>query len=80
MQYTGPIENEQHFLLECPAYKLLREEFILKLEKVGINVPTHICFNNRQYLYGLLNSKTNIIVKLMVKFFRSLLSLQERLI
>ena len=35
--------------------------FNLKLEKVGINVPTkvginvpsHICFNNRRYLYGL---------------------------
>ena len=23
---TGSIENEQHFLLECPAYKLLRED------------------------------------------------------
>ena len=50
---TGSTENEQHFLLEYPAYKLLWEDIILKLEKVGINVPTHICFINRQYLYGL---------------------------
>ena len=40
---TGSIENEQHFLLECPAYKLLQEKFILKLEKEGINVPSHTC-------------------------------------
>ena len=26
-------------------------------------MPTHICFNNRPYLYGLLNSKNNVIVK-----------------
>ena len=32
------LENKQHFLLKCPAYKLLREDFILKLEKVGINM------------------------------------------
>ena len=77
---TGPIENEQHFLLECtcPAYKLLREDFNLKLEKVGINVPTHICFNNRQYLYGLLNSKNNIIVKLMIKFILDLCLVCEK--
>ena len=37
---TGSIENEQHFLLECPAYKLLCEDFILKLEKVAINGRT----------------------------------------
>ena len=73
---TGSIENEQHFLLECPAYKLLQEDLILKLEKLGINVPTHICLNNRQYLYGLLNSKNNIIVKLMIKFIRYLLNMR----
>ena len=54
---TGSIENERHFLLECPAYKLLQEDFILKLKKVAINWPTRICFSNRKYLYGLLNSK-----------------------
>ena len=54
---TGSIENEQHFLLECPAYKLPQEDFILKLEKVAINWPARICFSNRKYLYGLLNSK-----------------------
>ena len=32
---TRAIENEQHFLLECTAYKFLQENFILKLEKVG---------------------------------------------
>ena len=32
---TGPIENEQHFLLECTAYKFLREEFFLKLNRQG---------------------------------------------
>ena len=46
---TGSIENEQHFLLECPAYKLLREDFILKLEKLAINGRTRLCFNNRKY-------------------------------
>ena len=46
---TGSIGNEQHFLLECPVYKLLWEDFILKLKKVAINGPTHICFNNRKY-------------------------------
>ena len=51
---TGSIENEQHFLLECPAYLLIREDFILKLEKEAINGPSRICFNNRKYLYGLL--------------------------
>ena len=30
---TGSIENEQHFLLECPAYKLLQEDFILNWRK-----------------------------------------------
>ena len=42
-------------------------------------MPTNIhfvCFNKIQYLYGLLNSKNNIIVKLMI-FIRSL---QETLI
>ena len=63
---TGSIENEQHFLLECPAYKLLREDFILKLEKVAINGRTPLCFDNRKYLYGLLNSNNNIIVNLMI--------------
>ena len=76
---TGSIENEQHFLLECPAYRLLREDFILKLEKVGINVPIHICFN-RKYLYRLLHRKNSIIVKLMFKFIRSLLNMRETLI
>ena len=28
-------------------------------------MPSHICFNNRQYLYGLLKSKNNNIVKLI---------------
>ena len=77
---TGSIENEQHFLLECPAYKLLREDYVLKLEKVAINGPTHKCFNNRKYLYGLLNSKNDIIVKLMIKFIRSLFNMRETLI
>ena len=48
------LKTMKHFLLEYPAYKLLREDLILKLEKEGINVPTHMWFNNRQYLYGLL--------------------------
>ena len=61
------IENEQHSLLECPAYKLLREDFILKLEKLAINGRTRLCFNNRKYFYGLLDSNNNIIVKLMIK-------------
>ena len=45
-------------------------------------MPTHICFNNRQYMYGLYfnNSKNNIIVKLMIKFIRSLLNIRETLI
>ena len=77
---TGSIENEQHFLLPCPAYNLLLEDFIIKLEKVAINGPTHICFNNRKYLYGLLNSKNDIIIKLMIKFIRSLLNMRETLI
>ena len=54
---TGSIENKQHFLLECPAYKLFREDFIFKLEIVAINGPSHISLNNRQDLYGLLNSR-----------------------
>ena len=74
------IENEQHFLLECPAYKLLREDFILKLEKLAINGRTRLCFNNRKYFYGLLNSNNNIIVKLMIKFILSLLNMRETLI
>ena len=77
---TGSIENGQHFLLECPAYKLLLEDFILKLEKVAINGHTYICFNNRKYLYGLLNSKNDIIVNLMIKFIRYLLNMRETLI
>ena len=59
------------------CYNLLQEDFILKLEKVGINVPSHTCFNNRIYLYCLLNSKNNIIVKLMIKFIRSLLNMRN---
>ena len=74
------IENEQHFLLECPAYKLLREDFILKMEKLAINGHTRLCFNNRKYFYSLLNSNNNIIVKLMIKFIRSLLNMRETLI
>ena len=35
---TGSIENEQYFLLECTAYKFLREEFFLRLNRLGINV------------------------------------------
>ena len=36
-----------------------------------------VCFNKRKYLYGLLNSKNNIIVKLMINFIRSLLNMRE---
>ena len=63
---TGSIGNEQHFLLERQEYKPLRDDFIFKLEKVDINGPIHICFDNRKYLYGLFNSKNNI-VKLIIK-------------
>ena len=56
------------------------EDFILKFEKVAINGRTRICFNNRKHLYGLLNSKNNIIVKLIIKFIRSLLNMRETLI
>ena len=73
---TESIENEQHFL----SCTLLWEDFILKLEKVAINGPTRICFSNRKYLYGLLNSKNIIIAKLMIKFIRYLLNMQETLI
>ena len=40
-----------------------------------------VCFNKRKYLYGLLNSKNNIIVKLMIKliFIRSLHDMRETL-
>ena len=37
-------------------------------------MPTHICFDNKQYLHGLLNSENNIIVKLIIKFIKSLLN------
>ena len=46
-------------------YMLLCEAFLMQLEKLGINVPIHLCFNNTKYLYCLFNSKNGIIVKLL---------------
>ena len=37
-------------------------------------MPTHICFDNQQYLHGLLNSKNNTIAKLIIKLIKSLLN------
>ena len=33
----GSVENEDHFLLECTAYRQLREDFYRKLNGIGIN-------------------------------------------
>ena len=44
----GSVESEQHFLLECTAYKFPLEDFLLYLEELpfGVfNVSTSLCFN-----------------------------------
>ena len=69
-----------HTFFKCFKYRLvLLETQIVSLFYIKY-VPTHICFCNRQYLYGLLNSKDNINIKLMIKCFRSLLNNRETLI
>ena len=34
----GSVENEDHFLLECNAYRQLHEGFFQKLNGIGINI------------------------------------------
>ena len=77
------VENEQHFLLECTAYKFLREEFFLKLNRLGINVSVPLCVRNISRLYCLLNKKNVIdviVIKILVKYIRSLFETQETLL
>ena len=77
------VENEQHFLLECTAYKFLREEFFLKLNRLGINVSVPLCVRNISRLYCLLNKKNvidAIVIKILVKYIRSLFETQEILL
>ena len=77
---TGPTQNEQHFLLECTAYKFLREEFFLKLNRLGINVSVPLCVRNISGLYWLLNKKNVIVIKMLVKYIRSLFDTRETLL
>ena len=77
------------FCLEIKAcdplnYTIDHSKFIASIQKEefisSFNGRTRLCFNNRKYFYGLLNSNNNIIVKLMIKFIRSLLNMRETLI
>ena len=77
---TGSIENEQHFLLKCTAYKFLREEFFLKLNRLGINVSIPLCVRDISRLYCLLNKKNVIVIKMLVKYVRPLFDTREVLL
>ena len=76
----GSIENEQHFLLECTAYRFFREEFFLKLNRLGINVSVPLCVRNISRLHCLLNKKNVIVIKILVKYIRSLFDTRKTLL
>ena len=67
-------------LLECTAYKFLREKFFLKLNRLGINVSVPLCVRNISSLYCLLNKKSVIVIKMLVKYIRTLFDTRETLL
>ena len=54
----GSVENKDHFLLECTTYRLIREDFFLKLNGIGINIINANCSRASSNWYCLVNSKT----------------------
>ena len=76
----GPVENEDHFLLECTAYRQLREDFILKLNGIGINIINTNSARASSNWYCFLNSKNAAVIKLIVKYMRSLFETRESLL
>ena len=50
---TGSVENEDHFLLKCTACRQLREDFFLKINRLGINISITNCASNAINWYRL---------------------------
>ena len=68
---SGLVEDKEHFLLRCVAYKTLPKDFIRKLHSIShIKVSSSIL--NSVILKRILNSKNQIVLKLLVKFFCAL--------
>ena len=59
----GSVENEDHFLLECTAYRQLREDFFRKLNGIEINIINTNCARASSNWYYLLNSKMPLLSK-----------------
>ena len=49
-----------------------REDIFLNLNRLGINVSVLLCMRNISRLYCLLNKKNVIVIKILVKYIRSL--------
>ena len=76
----GSVENEDHFLLECTAYRQLREDFFRKLNGIGINTINTNCASASSNWYCLLNSKNVTVIKMIVKYARSLFKTRKSLL
>ena len=61
------MENEQHFVLECIAYREQYEEFFLEIKRLDINLCIATSASNRSKWHHLLNSK-KIIIKTLIKY------------
>ena len=77
---TVSVENEDRFLLKCTAYRQLREDFVLKINRLGINISIANCASNAINWYHFLNCKNVTAMKLLVKFIRSLSETRESLL
>jgi hypothetical protein len=60
------IENEQHFLLECPLYNTLRHDFIKKVESHHSNFSS--LNNSSKFIWLLANENYFKIIYLSVFF------------
>ena len=74
------VENEDHCLLECIAYRQLREDFFRKLNGIGINIINTNCARASSNWYCLSNSKNATVIKMIVKYMRILFETRESLL
>ena len=65
---TGDVEDEEHFLLDCSLFKLLRQVLYSKLEKFN-----HQCLN----LEIILDNHNNYILKMSSNFIRNVLNKEK---
>ena len=78
---TASVENEIHFLLECSAYSREREDFFLKSNKLYDKNYFNSNFKSQNVfqLYYLFNSKKVTVLKIFVKYIRSITDIRSRL-